>query len=200
MWAPLRSEVERNWWAWVCAPFSWRTAAHLHHINTTRLSTVTCWMFSHSSCRFICSWSSFTESGCRRRTTWWRMPKACFIGDKSGEYAGQSSTWTCWLSSKYLQTRATWGLALSCWKMCCSGEWRAGRSIAVFHRGIWLHSDYQQWKAVVCDIYGIFPPKPVRHHRHVSPCIWQWRQHSAPLCGTKHAAHLLCEVGNVTRH
>ena len=61
---------------WVCAPFTRHTAAHLHHINTTRLSTVTCRMFSHSSWRSICSWSSFTESGCRRRTTWWRMPDA----------------------------------------------------------------------------------------------------------------------------
>jgi hypothetical protein len=45
----------------------------------------------------------------------------CSIGDKSGLYGGQSSGLMLWLARKSWQTLATWGRALSCWKIrwCC---------------------------------------------------------------------------------
>ena len=86
-------------------------------------------------------------------------------------------------------------------KWCCPGERKAGRSGAVSHLGIWQHSDYQQWHAIVCDVHGNIPSKPVRLHSLVPPCVQRWHQHSAPLCDVTHVAtRLLCEAGNVTHH
>ena len=72
-------------------------------------------------------------------------------------------------------------------KSYCSGERRVGRSGTVSHRGIWQHSYYKQWHAVLFDVHGIFTPKPVHLCCRVPPCVRQWRQHSAPLYGSTHA-------------
>ena len=72
-------------------------------------------------------------------------------------------------------------------KSYCSGEWRVGRSGTVSHRGIWQHSYYKQWHAVLFDVHGIFTPKPVHLCCRVPPCVRQWRQHSALLYGSTHA-------------
>ena len=145
--------------------------------------------------RAIHNWALFDGSGYWRRTASSRRPR------KFGENAGQSTTWTFSSSRNNLQKRVTWGLAWSCWKYCCSGERKAGRTGAVSHRGIWQYSDYQQWHGIVCDVHGLFTPKPVRLRSCEPLCVRRWRQLSAPLCGTRHAAaHLLCEARNVTRH
>ena len=111
----MESSMQPNQYQ-VCPPFLSRTAA-LHRIDITKLAIVFCGMFAHSSCTAIHIWSLFVGSGCRRWIAWSRTSQTYFIEDKSGKYAGQSSTWTFASSRSSVQTRATWGLASSCWKM-----------------------------------------------------------------------------------
>jgi hypothetical protein len=57
----------------------------------------------------------------------------CSIGNKSGLYGGQSSGLMLWLARKSWQTLATWGRALSCWKIrwcCCTNGTATGRRIS----------------------------------------------------------------------
>ena len=122
-------------------------------------------------------------------------------------YWGQSRG-ICWpikhmdfpLFTYPLLMRVTWGLAVSCCKWCCSVERRVVRSGAVSHGAIWQHSGYQHRHTVVCDVHGIFRPKPVRLHRRVPPCLWWWYKHSAPFAAphTLQPGHLLYGVGNIT--
>ena len=112
----------------VCPPLDWRSAAYLRCKYIAKLSLVTCGMLSRSSWRAIRSWSLFVGSGCRRWTASTRTSQTCSIGDKSGEYAGQSSTWTFSSSRNSQQTQATWDLVLTYRKM--SAIWRTkGRTI-----------------------------------------------------------------------
>ena len=71
---PVKSQAIRQWWVAksmshnqyrVCPSFVWCPEGHLHHINITRLSIVTCRMFSHSSWAAIHSWLLFAGSGCK---------------------------------------------------------------------------------------------------------------------------------------
>ena len=97
----------------VCPPFAWRNAAYLRRIDITRLSTVTCGMFSHSSWRAMVivhrEWMTETNA-------WWRTSQTSF-GVKFGKYAGQSSTWAHSSSKNSLHMWAMCGRALSCWKI-----------------------------------------------------------------------------------
>ena len=57
----------------------------------------------------------------------------CSIGDKSGLYGGQSSGTMLLFARKSWQTLATWGRALSCWKViwcCCTNGTATGRRIS----------------------------------------------------------------------
>ena len=78
----------------------------------------------------------------------------CSIGDKSGLYRGQSSGLMLWLARKSWQTLATWGWALSCWKIrwcCCTNGTATGWRISslfltpVKLLAITINSDFNSW-------------------------------------------------------
>ena len=160
-----------------CPAIACYTASHLRSINITRLSIVTCGMFSHSSCRAIHRWTLFAGSG---RTT------NCLIKDIPDVFYWRQIRDMCWIIKhtdvfvvqKSSANAATVGSGIVVLENgVVVAKKSAGRSGAVSHRGIWLHSDYQQWLAVVWCVHGIFPPKPVRIPRRVPPCNLRCRHH-----------------------
>ena len=186
--------------------FRWwkkRSSNDLKHdrMNITKLSVVTCGMFFHCSWRAIRSWPLFTGSGSRRRTAWSRTSTTYSIGDKSGEYAGQSGTHMLSSTRNSLQTLAMWGLALSCWKMVLF--WRMnGRAMGRSIPSRYLTSFRLLTMACCCaqcpwDIsaHTNMPPLPCATlHTTVTSAL------SSPCGPTYAVVHLFCETGNVTRH
>ena len=63
------------------------------------------------------AWSSLMFVGCLRQL-WIRLPNSsqrCSMGARSGERAGQSSTWIPLAWRKFWVRKALWARALSCW-------------------------------------------------------------------------------------
>ncbi len=99
----------------------------LHHtqpawiLRRIDIELMKCWIsgcvsLSHSSTiAWVIRW---TVVGCGSRllTRWFRISQMCSIGLRSGEKAGQSNVWSLFWSRYSRHTRATCGLALSCWK------------------------------------------------------------------------------------
>lgn len=71
----------------VCPPLASRRAAHLQHIDITRLATVACGMLSHSSWSPSRNLWMFSGTG-TRSTTRSRASQRCSMGRRSEEYGG----------------------------------------------------------------------------------------------------------------
>ena len=182
----------------VWPPLAWLTAAHFCRIDITRSSVVSCRMFSHSSWRAICNWLMFTGSRCQRRTAWSRTSQTCSILGQIRGICRPMKHKEILVIQKLCPCgrRVGWHCRAKKWY---SGNRKAGQSGAVSQPGIWQHSDYQQWHAVVCEVQTAQTNVHLRHR--VPPFIRQWCQHFAPMCDvTRDAAHLFCEAGNMTRH
>ena len=178
-------------------PLAWPTAAHLCRIDITRLSVVHCRVFSYSPWRVICNWLLFTGSRCRRRTAWSRTSQTCSILEQIRGICRANGAQRNFSHPETLRMWATCGLTLLCWKMVF-WQSKAGQSGAVSHPGIWQHSDYQNWHAVVSEVQTAQTTVHLRHR--VPPFIRQWCQHFAPMCDvTRDAAHL-GEAATITRH
>ena len=152
-----------------CCGTSW---PHKHH----QVVNCHCWMFSRSSWRVICSLSLFAGSGCRRWIAWSRTSQMSSIGDKSGEYAGQPNTGTFSSSRNSLHTWATWGLALSWWKIVL--YWQT--------IGCCISSQYLstfRLPAMACscvrcpwDIGNVSIPPIPRHTCCRPSALWSWKR------------------------
>ena len=90
-------------------------------------------ILSHSSNKAALNWSRVAGTFRCPLTLLSISSHRCSIGDKSGLYGGQSSGLMLWLARKSWQTLATWGRALSCWKIrwcCCTNGTATGRRIS----------------------------------------------------------------------
>jgi len=94
-----------------CSNDSFGSPTHIEPINR--------WT---KACRMLChSCTNVSRSSCSVSGGFWQthLPSSshkCSIGGRSGENAGQGRTRMWFWFRKYWQTRATWHLALSCWK------------------------------------------------------------------------------------
>ena len=90
-------------------------------------------IFSHSSNKAALNWSRVAGAFRCPLTLLSISFHRCSIGDKSGLYRGQSSGLMLWLVRKSWQILATWGRALSWWKIrwcCCTNGTATGRRIS----------------------------------------------------------------------
>jgi hypothetical protein len=103
----------------------------------------------------------------------------CSIGDKSGLYGGQSSGLMLWLARKSWHTLATWGRALSCWKIrwcCCTNGSATGRRISSLYLmhvklpAITINGDFNPWDIPPQNITEppqTYPPQERKRRRSV---------------------------------
>ena len=90
-------------------------------------------ILSHSSNKAALNWSRVAGAFWRPLTLLSISSHRCSIGNKSGLFGGQSSGLMLWLARKSWQTLATWGRALSCWKIrwcCCTNGTATDRRIS----------------------------------------------------------------------
>ena len=106
-------------------------------------------MFSHSSSNAVRNCPRVFGVFRRLLTRLSSSSHKCSIGDKSGLYGGQSSGTMLLFARKSWQTLATWGRALSCWKViwcCCTNGTATGRRIssltAVRFPGTTINGDF----------------------------------------------------------
>ena len=96
----------------------------------------------------------------------------CSIGDRSGDRAGQGRTFMFCCCRYCAQTRATWHLALSCWKVwrfpCLAmNGWTIGlkissRYLTPVRRPSTIFSSV--WPQCLIQAHTITPPPPKRSH------------------------------------
>ena len=105
----------------VCPPCTSVTALILLCMEFIRAFILLMGILSHSSNKAALNWSRVAVAFRCLLTLLSISSHRCSIGDKSGLYGGQSSGLMLWLARKSWQTLATWGRALSCWKIrwCC---------------------------------------------------------------------------------
>ena len=108
----------------VWPPLAATTASHRRRIEPKNCGIKACGMLFHSS-------TSASRSSCSVSGGFWRwrthLPSSshkCSIGDITDDKPGQGRTQMWFWFRKSWQTRATWHLALSCWKTwskfhCC---------------------------------------------------------------------------------
>ena len=111
-------------------------------------------ILSNSSNRATLNWSRVAGAFRCPLTLLSISSHRCSIEDKSGLYGGQSSGLMLWLARKSWQTLATWGRALSCWKIrwCyCTNGTAAGRRISSLYLTpvklpvITINGDFSPW-------------------------------------------------------
>ena len=126
-------------WNWltrqylVCPPRASVTALILLCMEIIRAFILLMGIVSHSSNKEALHWSRVAGAFRRPLTLLSISSHRCSIEDKSGLYGGQSSGLMLWLARKSWQTLATWGRALSCWKIrwcCCTNGTATGRRIS----------------------------------------------------------------------
>ena len=130
-----------NMWKWnrltrqylVCPPRTSVTALILLCMEFIRAFILLMGILSHSSNKAALNWSRVAEAFRRPLTLMSISSHIYSIEDKSGLYGGQSSGLMQWLARKSWQTLATWGRALSCWKIrwcSCTNGTATGRRIS----------------------------------------------------------------------
>ena len=111
-------------------------------------------ILSHSFNKTALNWSRVAGAFRRPLTLLSSSFHRCSIGDKSGLYGCQSSGLMLWLARKSWQTLATWGRALSCWKIrwcCCTNGTATGRRISSLYLtsvklpAITINGDFKKW-------------------------------------------------------
>ena len=138
---------------------------HLHRIELIRMLIVACVMLSHSS-------SIAVQSCWIMHST---MSQTCQMGDMSGEYAGHGKTGTFSPTKNCVQILATWGRALSCWKM---RWWRRMNGTTM---GLRISSRYfcamklpSIINAIVFVVHSLCLPIPKPHCHHWALCSQHW--------------------------
>jgi hypothetical protein len=149
----------------VCPPCTSVTALILLCMEFIRAFILLMGILSHSSNKAAPNWSRVAGAFRRPLTLLSISSHRCSIGDKSGLYGGQSNGLMLWLGRKSWRTLATWGGALSCWKIrwcCCTNGTATGRRISSLYLTlvklpvITINGDFNPWDIPLQIITG--PP------------------------------------------
>lgn len=116
-WSTLGSEWNFTSQYRVWPPPAFNTATHLLRIEDT-YRWITCpGILFHSSSSAVASCKRFWGWGLRILTLLPNSSQTCSIGERSGDFEGQSSMSTLFWFRNSLVARAVWAVALSCWNV-----------------------------------------------------------------------------------
>ena len=164
---------------YICPPRASVTALILICMEFIRAFILLMGILSYSSNKGALNWSRVAGAFRRPLTLLSISSHRCSIGDKSGLCGGQSSGLMLWLARKSWQTLATWGRALSCWKIrrcCCANGTTTGRRMSSLYLtpvklpAITINGDFNPW-----DI----PPQTITEPPQTYPSQERKRRRSA---------------------
>ena len=116
-WSTLGSELNFTSQYRVWPPPAFNTAIHLLRLDDTYYWITCPGMLFHSSSSAVASCKRFWGWGLRILTLLPNSSQTCSIGERSGDFEGQSSISTLFWFRNSLVVRAVWAVALSCWNV-----------------------------------------------------------------------------------